>query len=508
MSGFSFRPPGSVGISNPLSSFNEITVNELTPAAQGDFVYNINAKIFESIAYAGGSVSQADGIGIANSSTSPSGSAALQLRRGMKYQSGQGSLFRGTALFTTGTAGNIQIIGVGNGECGYFFGYLNENFGILHQASSKREIRELTVSVGAGTENVTVTLDGKTKVVPVSAGSDTSKTSYQLSQADYTSIGDGWIADAIDSKVYFLSSRAGPYTGTFSAVGASAGSLGTFTRTRAGVAPSSTFITQSAWNIDPLDGTGPSRMVINPQKGNVYQVGFQYLGFGNAFFSVEDPLTGRVIPVHMIRNANSRTTPVLSNPNVSGFIASSNIPGGVRVNVPVKSVSMACFVEGKKSRLDPKFAYSTRVSFPDTSNAWKPFLVIKANRVFNSQACFGEWDLLRMSATNETGSTTPKSYNIGIFVDVTSDADLDFQYVNQTQSIVSYARIPDGSINAATITPTTSPIFVASVNAGSALEYDLDMLDFVFGPGRNVTFAVNSDDAIVGSFALNWFEQQ
>ena len=33
-------------------------------------------------------------------------------------------------------------------------------------------------------------------------------------------------------------------------------------------------------------------MVIDPQQGNVYQIGYQYLGFGNAHFSVEDEDTG------------------------------------------------------------------------------------------------------------------------------------------------------------------------------------------------------------------------
>jgi hypothetical protein len=513
MAGFTFKAPNSVKLSGEagsglVTSFNELTVAELTPIAQGDFVYNINTKVFETLTFAGGSVSQSDGMGIVNSSTSSSGSAALELRRAIKYQDGQGALFRGTALFTTGTAGNIQIIGLGNGECGYFFGYLNQNFGILHQATSKREIRMLTVSVGAGTENVTVTLDGKSIVVPVVGASDTSRTSYGLSTANYTSVGDGWYADVIDSKVYFLSARAGPYTGSFSAVGSSAGSLGTFTRVRAGVSPASTFITQSAWNLDPLDGTGPSRMILDKQMGNVYQIGFQYLGFGNAFFSVEDPETGRVVPVHMIKNANSRTTPVLSNPNVSALVSSTNIPGGAGIDVPVRCGSMAGFIEGKRIRLDPKYAFSDRFSFPDTSNAWRCFLAMKVDRVFNGQSCFGEWDLIRMSATNETGGVAPKSCTIGIFLDTTITGDLDFQSISQGQSIVSYSRIPDASISATTFTPDSSPVFTVGVNGGNSLDIDLSDLNFSFGPGRVVVFAVRSDDAIAGNFAINWHEQQ
>ena len=135
----------------PLSSFTEVNVSELTPTAQGDFVYGLNDKIFEEVKFAGGIISAASGMATVESSTSPSGSAKIQLRRSNRYRAGQGSLFRSTALFTTGTDGNTQIIGVGNQESGYFFGYQNQDFGIIHQSTSGKEVRALTVTTGAGT---------------------------------------------------------------------------------------------------------------------------------------------------------------------------------------------------------------------------------------------------------------------------------------------------------------------------------------------------------------------
>ena len=493
-----------VGLEGPLSSFGEVRIAEMTPTAQGDFVYNINTKVFESITYAGGSVGQADGMGYVNSSTSASGSAALQLRRALKYQAGQGAVFRGTAIFTTGTAGNIQIIGLGNGECGYFFGFIQGNFGILHQPTSKREIRALTITAGANTEDVTVTLGGDSKVVSVTGDGDITQTAFQLSQADYTSVGNGWLADAVSGTVYFLSARAGPVGGTYSVAGSAV--VGTFAQTSAGVAPSSTFVTQSAWNRDPLDGTGPSRMVLDPTKGNVYEIGFQYLGFGDAFFSIEDQDSGRLVVVHDFHNTNTRTTPVLRNPNISGFIASSNIPGLPGVDVQVKAGSLATFVEGRHSYLDPKYSYGRKVSFPDTNNVWKPVQAFKVNRVHNSQACFGEMIPLKFSASNETGSTTPKSFRIGFFVDDTITGDADFQPILLNQSIVSTAVLNPST--QAFSNGSAVPVFTIGVNSGQTTIVNLQELDYAFGPGRLVVLAVNSDDAINGGFSFNWFEQQ
>lgn len=223
-SGFSYKPLKNITIGEPggsqQTSFGEIRVESLTPSAQADFVYTINEKVVTPIRYAGGGVYQQDGYAVITSSTNANGSGGVQIRRGLKYSAGQGSLFRGTALFDTPVDGNVQLIGLGNGECGYFFGYLNQNFAILHQDTSKREIRKLTVGTGAGTENVTVTLDGDSIVVPVTGGGDTTQTAYQLSLADYSQVGDGWQVDVIGSDVFFLSARAGPYGGSYSALDA------------------------------------------------------------------------------------------------------------------------------------------------------------------------------------------------------------------------------------------------------------------------------------------------
>ena len=496
---------GGEGIEFPLSSFNELNVSQLTPTAQGDFAYGLNDKIFEEVKFAGGGTFISDGVAIVSSSNSVSGSAQLQLRRGTRYKAGMGSLFRGTALFTTGTEGNTQLIGMGNRESGYFFGYQEQNFGIFHQETSKKEIRALTIGTGAGTENVTVTLNGVAKVVSVVGRNSAEHTAYELARQDYSQVGNGWYADAVGSIVYFISARSEPLDGgAYSVSGASI--VGNFSRTEVGVVPTLTFISQSDWNVDRMDGTGPSDMVLNPQLGNVYQIGFQYLGFGNAFFGIENSATGRVQGVHVIQNSNSRTTPVLHNPNVSGLVASINDPAGPGLSVPVRSVSMATFNEGIVKKLDPKFSLSLPLTVPDTNNVWKPIIALKADRVFRSQLCSGELDLLKLMASNNTGGSSGKSYRLGIFLDVPiAGTNVNFQYIDATQSVASYSTI---SASAATSITGAVPIFSITCGGNSTIQSDLSALDFVFGPGRIVVIAINSDDAIDGSFSLNWYEQQ
>ena len=109
-----------VHISGPLSTFGELSVAELTPVGQGDFVYNINPQIFTTSSFAADAlVHQQDGMCLLESGTDANGSATVQLRRGLKYKSGQGSLMRATALFNEPSSGHAQFVGAGNSECGY-----------------------------------------------------------------------------------------------------------------------------------------------------------------------------------------------------------------------------------------------------------------------------------------------------------------------------------------------------------------------------------------------------
>lgn len=485
-------------ITSPLTSFNEVSVAELYPAAQGDFIYGINTQVFSSGAFSGGSVINTDNFGIARSGTNVTGSAILRLRRNLKYRPGMGSLVRATCIFDTPISGNVQLIGAGNIESGYYFGYLGTQFGILHQETSLAEIRKLTINSAAGTETVTITLNGVSVSIPVTGGTDANQTSYQIASYDYTNVGSGWRADAIDGTVFFISSRAAPYSGTYSVSGVSI--AGTFTGIQSGSGGTFSFIPQSSWNIDQLCSNCGSEFVLNPQKGNVYQVGFQYLGVGNAFFGIENPETGRIIPVHMIKNANSRTTPVLKNPQVSARLVSANV--GATTSVAPKSLSMAAFNEGLVRRLDPRFARAHTFSgYNSTTKA--PLIALKVNRVFNSKTCFAEIDILRIAASNES---TNKTLTVSVYKDLQISEVVNFQHIDQTNSAVSYADLTPGTNTVSTT--GKNPLISFSVGANSAQTIDLNPEELVFNIGEIVIICISTSGTVSGEVSVNWFEQQ
>ena len=495
----------NVNVSSPNTTFGEVLVANLDPIAQGDFVHGINGQNFTTSSFSGGTVSHLSGAAVMESGTSASGSATIQLRRRLEYRPGQGSLMRATALFDTPDAGNAQFVGAGSAECGYFIGYFASNFGILHSERGQREIRKLTVTTGAeDDEDVTVTLDGTSIVVNIDGGDDIHQTAYQLANADYSQVGKGgWLADAISGSVYFIAARSNSTsTGSYSVAGTSI--VGSFTRTKAGEAQTNTFITSGSFNVDKLDGTGPSGMTLNPQRGNVYQIGYQYLGYGNAFFSVEDPETGKPIPIHMIKNANSRTTPVLKDPNLSVLATSANIGG--TTSKTLKSVSMAAFTEGAISKLDPKFAKSFTFSGVNSAT-YVPLACFKADRVFDGESSFGEFDVLRVNGSNES---TAKTLTVGFFLNAEINGVVNFQEVDTSGSIVATAALTPTGVGANSIVniANLAPFHEFVVGPLSAIDQNLEDIRFVFGPGQSFTIAIKTSGAITGQVGVNWFEQQ
>lgn len=492
----------TVHVKGPVTSFGEVATAVLFPIAQGDFVHGINNQIYITSSYAGSSVTTDSGMVELNSGTQSSGSATVQLRRKLKYRPGQGSLMRATALFDEPDAGNAQFIGAGSSECGYFVGYFGNNFGILHSETGAREVRKLAVTTAVTTSaNVTITLDGSSIVVPVTGNNSVTQTAYQISLADYSQLGAGWVTDVISGSVYFITSRStAAATGSYSVSGG--GIAGTFSRTVEGQFQTNTFIPSSSFNTDTLDGTGPSGMALDPQKGNVYQIGFQYLGFGNAKFSIEDPDTGHLIKFHELKNANARTTPVLKDPNVSILATSANIGG--TTSRTLKSASMAAFIEGASFKLDPKYAVSTDFSAIN-STTYLPLLLLKANRLIENKSSFGEFDLLKIAGSNESGGASSKTLTIGLFLNPKINGNVNYQYVRENQSVVSKA-ILDPATNTIQNVANLIPFYELIVGPSSALSESLQILDFVFGPGNEVLLAVKSTGTLAGSVSVSWYE--
>lgn len=325
-------------INGPLSAFGEVATVQPVPTTSTDFIYGLNLSQVFTRQYTGGTVSTLNGDVVVSSSTTSGAYARCVLLPSITYHPGQGTLIRGTARFSAPQTNTRQLFGMTSLTGGYQFGYVGTTFGILHIQSAVVEVQTLTVTVApAAPGNVTITLDAGAPVnVAVTASGSTNVTAYEISRGDFSQVSGGWTAVSSNNVVYFTRRIAGPAGASTFNAGAT-GTTATFAILTTGVAPTETFIPQTEWNVDKATW-------LDQTKGNVFQIRFQYLGYGNAFFSIENPTTGRFEPVHMIQNANTRTSTVMRNPN--GLLLWEAQNNGSGTGVTIRGASAAAFLEG------------------------------------------------------------------------------------------------------------------------------------------------------------------
>lgn len=159
-----------VHIQRPSSAFGDLRSTELTPQAQITFPYNINTDIVNVNEVLGGTIIQANSMAVLQTSTNTAGEAKLDSRQILKYRAGLGGLVRYTGLFTTGVVNSEQIIGVGDDEDGFFFGYKDADFGIIIRKNGVDEfIPQTTWNIDVmdgnnGTDNPSNVLLDTTKI--------------------------------------------------------------------------------------------------------------------------------------------------------------------------------------------------------------------------------------------------------------------------------------------------------------------------------------------------------
>jgi len=490
-----------VEISGPSTSFGGIVTASFTPTAQVDFIDNIiNTVTNYSLTYGGdSSAAVINGELNLSSGTNSSGYSFVSSRRAIVYQPGQGTTIRLTGRFDTPRENTEQWVGGYNGVSGYRFGYEGLNFGIQHIKTATREIRTLTIATPSSTaSNATITLNGQSTTIALTASGSTTQTAYEVARQFFYNIADGWFSMAIGSTVVFIGNVPKPYSGSFSFSHATA--AGTFSLTSAGVSPTKSFIPISSWNIDSLDGSGPSGMIIDPQKGNVFDIQYQYLGYGDAYFAVEDYRTGKFTPVHIIRNANNVSSTVLRDPAL--FISwEAKNTGSTATGVTVRGASGAGFVDGERAYLGPNFSYSAEKTA--TSNGTViPVLTVRASLIFNNRALYSPIRLNRLTASAIGSSGKPiqilvyenaflTGANFSKLNDSTSKADVD-----------TAATAINTSSNGARLIAS----MMLSTSGQDTINFTYSLSDLPAGSWVTVCFVNNVNNNASVAAALEWTE--
>lgn len=476
----------------PKAAFGEVSVSELTPIVNVEYSYNIHSNLVTTRLNNGAASIDSNRLKLSTGAAANQ-SAHLFTVVPLKYYAGVGAMIRFTALFTTGVANSIQIIGVGDSGDGLFFGYNGAAFGILRRNGGNPEIRSIQITTKSTTaENITITLDGDadaTVAVTDATAGDATTTVNDIADHDFSNLGRGWKAIANGDKVNFISYSSKSRTGTYSLSGATT-AVGASAQVLAGVAQTDTWIAQTVWSDDKFDGTGPSGVTIDPTKGNVFQIQYQWLGYGQIRFFIENPSTGKLDLVHTIDYANANTIPSLDNPTLPICALVENISN--TSDVIVFSSSMAGFIEGKIP--EPTVRHSHIADKTFTSATIVPAISIHNGGVFQGELNRIRVKIISISAEVESGKPALIQVIRGAKLTaanfVAHDTDTSTVQVDTTASAVANGEV----INAFTIS-----------SGGEKERFDpifIEPTEFLTIAGAQASSGANS----VAKVVVNWVE--
>jgi hypothetical protein len=186
-------------------------------------------------------------------------------------------------------------------------------------------------------------------------------------------------------------------------------------------------IPQSSWNVDPLDGSGQSGVVIDFNKSQIFTIDYEWLGVGRIRFGFVQ--SGKTYYCHYINNANSLEEVYMTSPNQPIRYQINQIGPGSGKMYHICSTIMT---EGGEEFLGKPIAitdgiitgidttnYKTLLALKLNSFAYNSSVVLKSIEVLNIGQNAGIFDVL-INPTIISGSLvwskvndTPLQYSTG-----------------------------------------------------------------------------------------------
>ena len=487
------------------SAFGERLAVSITPVIQFDAIYGFDPRHIQTLTNTISGVATSENAMFKASAGSDANSyGVIRSTNFLRYRPGQGALARFTASYTANPVGFTQRAGLFNQEQALMIGYDSDNgkFGVLRANGGKAHIhRFVTTTLGAG--NVTVTLNGVAFTAVTVAGATVAANIAQLAaglklQALFNAL---YVVDYNATEIRFLATSLGPQAGTMSVT-----STGTLSYTsqilQSGVAQTNIWTYQEDWNLDRLDGTGPSGILLDPTKLNVFQINFRWLGAGEMRFAIENPLNGDMIFFHHEHYSNRNTIPHLGNPSLKlGYVA-ANL-GAVAGSVTVRGGSMLGAVEGDvvHTRL-PHSRSATRTTGLNTPGSRYHMLSILGTTIFTGKINTRDTILKRMTgAVNTTGDPA--------IVEVWYNPTLanPLLWTDGDNYDASLYAVADTTGEFTLPAQTSIPLATYYISNGDTLNADLQDLFFRMPPGNYMTVTVRSTSNITNaSISLIYIE--
>jgi hypothetical protein len=301
------------------------------------------------------------------------------------------------------------------------------------------------------------------------------------SQVIFSSVCFGYAQQNVTKRTGYFDDRDGIYfeqVGNGTSNGTNNGTLNFVIRSYAGGSASEAAVgtykrrvPQSEWNIDPCDGTGPSKFNINTSKTQLIYIDFQWLGVGRVRCGfVHD---GQIVLAHEYYCSNVLSEVYMSNPNLP--VRCEILNTGTTSGGSMDQICSTVMSEGGYTESGIDFMQLMTASRAVGAAATLPVLAIRLKNTFqsypnrisvklNNIALYptgetmafqiaklpSEASLTGTLAWTDVDADSGVQYSIGATGYTAADADVLFGgYVTAGSSQNSLASASTGSISAA-----------------------------------------------------------
>lgn len=254
---------------------------------------------------------------------------------------------------------------------------------------------------------------------------------------------------------------------------------------------SDTWISQDAWNGNRMQGNEREIQTLDPTKGNVFQIQYQWLGFGAIRFFIEDHVTGEFEIVHTIRFANNNTDTSVDNPTFPFCAESTNTTNNTNVTINIASIGM--FIEGIENT-----AGETRNAIDNTKTITTEENVLTIRNKSTYQGVSNKVIIQPDFFTVASDGT--KNATIRIYGNATLGGTPSYNDISVNTSVVDYdiagTTVSGGKLLA---------IFELAKN--DAYSQSFREFEFYLNPGETMTFAAVSSASNEVTVGISWAER-
>ncbi|MGG1632813.1 hypothetical protein [Rossellomorea sp. NRS-1567] len=252
---------------------------------------------------------------------------------------------------------------------------------------------------------------------------------------------------------------------------------------RAGV---DTTIPQLSWNVDTLDGSGPSGHTLDLALGNIYNITFTWYGYGVVEFEVvvQNPVTlaQEMITIHRFRPANETS------------FADPNLPLRAQIVNTGASEARSIFVGGRQysilGKFDPEFRITSERRSTSVTTAGTPIISFQRKPIFPA----GSGRANSVSVTLEGADIITAE---DIYFQIVLGGTLDTAFVNFPTATTN---IPDSEtallVNNTATTITGGEVVFQGVGASApGVAKDIakvNLLDFELPDDQTVSLVIGS----------------